>query len=158
MIKGSSAFIIEEFSKLIAEAILHFEKEGKIKDQSHKEFLKFESTVLIFWLFQKTDIFPPAIQKHILNEVHDQYFSKLKKHGYDFKMRQAVGDEFNQRYRTYNDVFENDTDLSGVGTKFVKFLSDKSKTELGIEDIFIPMYLIEKATPKLQEFRLVTHD
>lgn len=157
MIKGSSSFILEEFSTLINEAINHFEKEGKIKHQSHKEFLKFESTVLIFWLFQKTDIFPPTIQKLILDEVHNQYFSGLKKHGYNFKMRQAVSDEFNQKYSAYNDVYENNTDLSGIGAKFVKLLSEKSKTESEIKDIFIPMYLIEKATPKLQEFRSVTH-
>ena len=157
MIKGSSSFILEEFSTLISEAISHFEKEGKIQNQSHKEFIKFESTILIFWLFQKTDIFPPAIQKLILDEVHNQYFLGLKKHGYDFNMRQAVSDEFNQRYRAYNDVYENHNDLSGIGTKFVKFLSEKSETESEIKDIFIPMYLIEQATPKLKEFRSVTH-
>ena len=157
MIKASSAFILEEFATLINDAINHFEKEGKIKHPLHKEVLKFESTALIFWLFQKTDIFPATWHKLILNEMHNQYFSRLRKHGYDSKMRQAVCDDFNLRYKTYNASSENGTNLSGVGAKFVKFLTERSRADWDINDIFIPLYLLEKVTPKFKEFREVTH-
>jgi len=156
MIKVSSFFILEEFARIVNDAINHFEKEGKIKSPEHKEVLKFESTALIFWLFQKTDIFPELWHKLILDEIHNQYYSSLRKHGYDSKMRQTVCDDFNLRYKTYNDSFREDNDLSKLGAKFVKFLTERSKVDWDINDILIPLYLVEKVTPKFQEFREVT--
>ena len=156
MIKKSSSFILEEFAIIVNDAINHFEKEGKIKSSEYKEVLKFESTVLIFWLFQRTDIFPELWHKLILDEIHDQYYSRLKKHGYDSKMRQAVCDDFNLRYKTYNEVFQGDHDFSRIGAKFVSFLTERSKTELDVKNMLIPLYLVEKVTPKFQEFREVT--
>jgi len=156
MIKESSSFILEEFASIVNEAINHFEKEGKIKCLEHKEVLKFESTALIFWLFQKTDIFPESWHKLILDEIHNQYYYRLKKHGYDSKMRQIVCDDFNLRYKTYNDSFREDNDLSIIGAKFVKFLNERSKVDWDISDILIPLYLAKKVTPKFQEFREVT--
>ena len=60
MIKVSSSFILEEFAKIVNETIEHFEKEGQIKSPEQKEVLKFEATALVFWLFQKTGMFPEA--------------------------------------------------------------------------------------------------
>ncbi len=156
MIKASSSFILEEFARIINDAIDHFEKEGKIKSPENKEVLKFESTALIFWLFQKTEIFPELWHKLILDEIHNQYYSSLRKHGYDSKMRQTVCDDFNLRYKTYNDSFREYNDLSRIGAKFVKFLTGRSKVDWDINDILIPLYLVEKVTPKFQEFREVT--
>jgi len=142
MVKVSSSFILEEFARIINDAINHFEKEGKIKIPEHKEVLKFESTALIFWLFQKTNIFPELWHKLILDEIHNQYYSKLRKHGYDSNMRQTVCDNFNLRYKTYNDSFREGNDFSRVGAKFVTYLTEKSKVDLDIHDISIPLYLV----------------
>ncbi len=155
MIKVSSSFILEEFANIMNDAMNHYEKEGKIKSPVYKEALKFESTAFIFWLFQKTDIFPELWHKLILDEIHDQYYSRLRKHGYDSKMRQVVCDDFNLRYKTYTDVFREDQDLSKVGAKFVSFLTERSKADLDMKDMLIPLYLVEKVTPKFQEFREV---
>lgn len=156
MLEDSSSFILEEFSSIVNDAINHFEKEGKVKSPKHKEVLKFESIALIFWLFQKTDIFPGLWHKLILDEIHNQYYSKLRKHGYDNNMRQIICDDFNLRYKTYNDSFEDDHDLSRVGANFVKFLAERSKVDLDIQDIFIPLYLAKKVTPKFMEFQEFT--
>ena len=155
MVKVSSSFVLEEFAQIVNDAINHFEKEGQIMSIEQKELLKLEATVLLFWLFQKTDMFPELWHKLILDEIHDQYYSKLRKHGYDTKMRQAVCDDFNLRYKTYNEVFREDQDLSRVGAKFVSFLTERSKTEWNIKDILIPLYLVKKVTPKFEEFHEV---
>jgi len=137
MIKVSSSFILEEFARIVNDAINHFEKEGKIKSPQHKEVLKFESTALIFWLFQKADIFSELWHKLILDEIHNQYYLSLRKHGYDSKMRQTVCDDFNLRYKTYNDSFRENNDLSIVGAKFVRFLTCHVP---GNRYHFIPIY------------------
>jgi hypothetical protein len=155
MIKGSSSFILEEFALIVNETIEHFEKEGQIKSPKQKEILKFELTALVFWLFQKTDIFPELYHKLLLDEIHNQYYDRLKKHGYDFKMRQVVADDFNMRYKTYNESFGKHQDLSKVGAKFVHFLSERSKNDLDIKDIMVPLLLTEKLTPKFKEWREV---
>lgn len=155
MIKVSSSFILEEFAKIVNETIEHFEKEGQIKSPEQKEVLKFEATALVFWLFQKTGMFPEAWHNLLLDEIHNQYYERLRKHGYDSKMRQLVCDDFNLRYKTYNETFGEDQDLSRVGAKFARFLSERSKTDLDIKDMMIPLYLTQKLTPKFEEFREV---
>lgn len=153
MIKVSSAHILEEFANIIADAIDHFGKEGHIKSAEHKEILKFESTALLFWLFQKTDMFSKIWHKSILDEMHNQYYERLKKHGYDSKMRQSVCDDFNLRYKTYNEMFRKDDDLSKIGTRFVSFANGRAKINLDVKDVLIPLYLAKKVTPKFEEFR-----
>jgi len=155
MIKGSSSFILEEFAVIINEIIEHLEKEDQIKSSEQKEVLKFELMALVFWFFQKTDVFSETWHKLLLDEIHNQYYARLKKHGYDFKMRQIVCDDFNLRYKTYNEIFSEDKDLAKVGTKFVRFLSERSKTDLDIRDMMIPLLLTEKLTPKFKEWREV---
>jgi len=155
MIKGSSSFILEEFALIVNETIEHFEKEGQIKSPEQKEVLKFELTALVFWLFQKTDMFPEFYHKLLLDEIHKQYYDRLRKHGYDFNMRQVVADDFNMRYKTYNESFGNDQDLTKVGAKFVRFLSERSNTDLDIKDMMMPLLLTEKLTPKFKEWREV---
>lgn len=155
MIAASSTFILEKFACVINDAIKHFENKGKIKSPAHKEVLKFESIVFIIWLFQKTDIFPELLHKLILDEIHDQYYSNLQKNGYSSSMRQTVCDDFNLRYNAYNDILRESNDLSRVGAKFVKFLTERSKVEFDLQDVLIPLYLAEKVGPKFQEFREV---
>lgn len=155
MIRDSSSFILEEFAKIIAETVEHFEREEQIKTPEQKEVMKFEATALVFWLFQKTDMFPGLYHKLLLDEIHKQYYNRLKKHGYDFNMRQTVCDDFNLRYKTYNEAFGKDQDLSQVGAKFVWFLSERSKSELDIKDMMIPLLLTKKLTPKFKEWREV---
>ena len=155
MIKGSSSFILKEFAVLVDETIEHFEKEGQIKSPEQKEVLKFELTALVFWFFQKTDMFPGLYHKLLLDEIHKQYYDRLRKHGYDFKMRQIVADDFNLRYKTYSEALGKDQDLAKVGAKFIRFLSDRSKTDLDIKDMMVPLLLTEKLTPKFKEWREV---
>lgn len=155
MIKVSSSFILEEFAKIVNETVEHFEKEGQIKSPEQKEVLKFEGTALVFWLFQKTDIFPKVQHNLLLDEIHNQYYERLRKHDYNSKMRQLVCDDFNFRYKTYNDAMKEDQDFSRVNAKFVGFLSDRSKTDWNVKDLLIPLYLTKKVAPKFKEFREV---
>ena len=155
MIKGSSSFILEEFALIVNETIENFEKEGQIKSSEQKEVLKFELTALVFWLFQKTDMFPELYHKLLLDEIYKQYYDRLRKYGYNFKMRQVVADDFNMRYKIYNKSFSKDQDLAKVGAKFVRFLSERSKTDLDVKDMIIPLLLTEKLTPKFKEWREV---
>lgn len=152
MIKVSSSFILKEFANVIAETIEHFEKERQIKTPEQKEIIKFEATALVFWLFQKTDIFPELYHKLLLDEIHKQYYNRLRKHGYDFNMRQIVCDDLNLRYKTYAEAFGDDQDLSRVDAKFVCFLSERSKTKWDIRDIMVPLLLTKKLAPKFQEW------
>src|SRR3989344_1736482 len=124
MVMASTSFILEEFAIIINETIENFEKTGQIKSSVEKEVLKFELTALAFWLFQTTDVFPEAWYKLLLDEVHNQYFERLRKHGYDFKMRQLVCDDFILRNKTYNDIMRENQDFSRVGARFVRFLTE----------------------------------
>ncbi|MBU4339067.1 hypothetical protein KKD57_05975 [Patescibacteria group bacterium] len=153
MIKGSSSFIIEEFAKIVAETIEHFKKEGKIKTPEKKEVLKFEATALVFWLFRGATMFEKTWHRLLLDEIHHQYYKQLRKRGYDFKLRQIVNDDFNLRYKTYDDALGDDNDFAKVGIKFVRFLSERSKTDLDVTDMMIPLCLTKKLTPKFEEWK-----
>lgn len=155
MIKISSSFILEEFANIVNDTIDHLEKEAKIKTPLHKEVLKFESTALVFWLFRGSDLFPEVIHKLTLDEIHNQYFDRLKKHGYDRKLVQTVCDDFTTRYKTYDKFVNNRDDFVKVGTNFARFVSERSKTDLDITEIITPGELIERATAKFKEFREV---
>lgn len=152
MIKGSSSFILEEFANIVNDTIVHLEKDGRIKTPLHKEVLKFESTALVFWLFRGSSIFPEPLHKLTLDEMHGQYYARLKKRGYDRNAVQAVCDDLNLRYRTYDKCTDNADDFVKVGTNFAKFVSKRSKTDLDATEIMIPGELIERATAKFKEF------
>lgn len=152
MIRGSSSFILEEFANIVNDTIIRLEKDGRIKTPLHKEVLKFESTALVFWLFRGSAIFPEPIHKLTLDEMHDQYYARLKKHGYDRGAVQAVCDDLNLRYRTYDKFTDSADDFVKVGTNFAKFVSERSKTDLDATEIMIPGELIERATVKFKEF------
>lgn len=160
MIKASSVVILEEFAEIVSDTINHLEKEGQIKSPLHKEVLKVESTALLFWLFQRTDIFPELLHKLILDEIHNLYFLQLKKHGYMSKMAQAIADDFNLRYRTYNEslVGDYDYDLARIGVKFISFVDERAKVDSGTNDLLIPAYLSNKVVPKFKKFREVVKD
>lgn len=152
MIKDSSSFILEEFSKIVMNTVKYFEEEGQIKSNTQKELLKFEAMILIFWIFQKTTIFEKLWHKLLLDEIHNQYYDGLKRSGYDSKMRELVSNDINLRYRTYNEAFGSEHDLTKVGIKFVRFLSERSKTELDVKDMLIPLHLNEELIPKFKEW------
>jgi len=155
MTRVSSEFILEEFANVVNDTINHLEKEGQIKTPLHKEVLKFESTALIFWLFRNTHIFEKTWHRLLLDEIHHQYYEQLRKRGYDFKLRQIVNDDFNLRYKTYDKFTDNADDFVKIGTAFARFVSERSKTDLDATEIMIPVKLIEKVTPKFEEFRNV---
>jgi len=155
MIKVSSLFILDEFANVVNNTINRLEKDGRIKTPLHKEVLKFESTALVFWLFRESSIFPELLHKLILDEMHDQYYVRLKKRGYDRNAVQAVCDDLNLRYKTYDKFIDSDDDFVKVGTNFAKFVSERSKTDLDVTEIIIPAELTEKITSKFKEFRKV---
>lgn len=148
-------FILEELENIINDAINRLEKGGRIKNPHHKEALKFESTAFVFWLFLRSNTFPSLVHKLILDEMHNQYFLNLKKHGYDRNSRQAVCDDFNLRYKIYNKFADDTDDFVRIGTNFARFVSERSKTDFDAMEIMIPCELIEPTTQKINEFREV---
>lgn len=155
MIRTSSSFILEEFANIVNDIINRLEKSGRIKSPLHKEVLKFESTALVFWLLRGSNIFPEPLHKLTLDEMHDQYYARLKKHGYDRNAVQIVCDDLNLRYRTYDKFTDSANDFVKVGTNFAKFVSERSKTDLDATEIMIPAELLEQTTAKFKEFREV---
>lgn len=153
MIRANASFVLGEFATIINDTIEHFQDKGQIKSLEQKEVLKFELTAFVFWLFQTTNIFPEIWHKLLLDEIHNQYFDRLRKHGYDFEMRQLVCQDFILRNKAYNDIMREDEDFSRVGAKFVRFLTERSKTDWDIKNMMIPLYITEKLTPKFKEFR-----
>ena len=153
MIRTGSSFILEEVAEIVNSTINRLEKDGRIKTPLHKEVLKFESTALIFWLFRGSNIFPEPLHKLTLDEMHDQYYARLKKHGYDRNAVQAVCDDLNLRYQTYDKFTQNADDFVKVGTSFERFVSERSKTDLDATEIMIPAELIEKTKLKFNMWR-----
>jgi len=153
MIRTNSLFILEEFANIVNDTISRLEKGGRIKTPLHKEVLKFESTALVFWLFRGSSIFPEPLHKLTLDEMHDQYYARLKKHGYDRNAVQAVCDDLNLRYQTYDKFTQNADDFVKVGTSFERFVSERSKTDLDATEIMIPAELIEKTKLKFNMWR-----
>lgn len=155
VIKENSSFILEKFANIVNDTINRLEKDGQIKTPLHKEVLKFESTALVFWLFRGSDIFLEPLHKLTLDEIHNQYYAHLKKHGYDRNAVQSVCDDLNLRYRTYDKFTSSADDFVKVGTNFARFVSERSKTDLDVTEIIIPGELIERTTAKFKEFREV---
>ena len=143
--------MLDELVEIVNSTINHIEKDGRIKTPLHKEVLKFESTALVFWLFRGSNIFPEVLHRLTLDEIHNQYFSLLKKHGYDRSAVQAVSDDFTVRYKTY-DKFMSKDNFSKIGTKFARFVSERSKTDLDTTETMIPVELMEKTTAKFKVF------
>lgn len=151
MIKTGSSLLLAYFAEIVNSTINRLEKNGRIKTPLHKEVLKFESTALVFWLFRESDVFPELLHKLTLDEVHQQYFTQLKKHGYDRAMVQAVCDDFTVRYKTYDKFVSNQNDFGKVGTSFARFVSEKAKTGLDATETMISLELMEKTTLKFKE-------
>ena len=151
MIKTSASLLLRDFAEIVNNTINQLEKEGRIKTPLHKEVLKFESTALVFLLFRESDVFPEMLHRLTLDEMHQQYFTLLKKHGYDKHKVQAICDDFNARYKTYDKFVSNRNDFVKVGTNFASFVSEKAKTELDMTETMIPLELVEKATLKFKE-------
>ena len=85
MIRTSYSFILKESAKIIGKVVDHFSKEGHIKSELHQEVLKLELTAALFWFLQRSGIFPEVIMILLLSDMHNQYYSRLRKHGYDSK-------------------------------------------------------------------------
>ncbi len=155
MIKVSSINILQDFLEIGQDCVENFKEGNLINKPEQEEMLKFESHALSFWFFQRTSIFPKEIKVLFLDEIHNQYYKSLKRNKYTTELVQAVCDNLNLRYRTYDEAlgFNGEFNLIKVGTKFVKFLSDDTKDNLGPEYLIIPSYLIDKLTCKIEEIR-----
>jgi hypothetical protein len=154
-LRKNADFVLFEFTKIINSAIDKFEKEGLVQKSLQKEVLKFESTALLFWLFQKTDIFSETWHMLLLDEIHAQYYDRLRKNGYKFEMRQLVADDFNIRYRSYNKIFHEDGDMVRIGITFIKFFNERSKSNLKIEQMNLPLYLTDIASQEFREWKTI---
>lgn len=154
-VKRSSEFILEEFAVIVNNKIIRLEKEHQVKSPLHKEALKFESTALVLWLFRGNSIFPEPLRTSILDEVHNQYYRVLKRHGYNSNAVQAICDDLNLRYRTYDNFNRSTMDLEKIVIAFLKFVDQKSGTGLDVREILIPAELIKSAADKIKEFHKV---
>jgi hypothetical protein len=155
--KKIAALVLEEFAKTVNSTVEDIEKAGRIKNAAFKEMLKFESLAFLLWLFQDTSFAPEPMQRVLLDEIHSQYFARLRKHGYDGKLIQTVCDEFAFRYQIYEEVYRPNRNLAGVGSRFVRFLAENSKTEPSLIDIDIPIQLTMKVKPQFDMFRKILH-
>lgn len=155
MIKVGSLRLLEDFAQIVNDTISDLEKEGRIKNSLHKEVLKFESTAIVFWFFRFQDLFGEPLQRLTLDEVHQQYFNRLKKNGYGREQVQAICNKLNERYKLYDAHFGDAETFSGVGTNFVRFVSEDSKTELDATYMTIPVELMERTRQKLNEHRKI---
>ena len=90
LLRENANFILLDFAEIIDSTLTKFEEAGLIETPLQKEVLKFEITAFVFWLFQKTDVFSELWHTLLLDEVHNQYYDRLKKHGYRFEVRQLV--------------------------------------------------------------------
>jgi len=155
MIKAGATLFLQNFAQIVNDIISNLEKDGRIKSPLHKEVLKFESTAIIFWFFRFQDLFGEPLQRLTLDEMHQQYFSHLKKNGYSGEHAQTICDDLNLRYRTYDKFTDGADDFVKVGTNFANFVSERSKTDWDATEVMIPIELIKLATAKFKEFREV---
>ncbi len=155
IIRISSAYILVEFVLIVNEMLVQFKDNHLVNNLYAKEILKFESISLQFWLFSNCNILPEPyqpLQKMILDEMHDQYYSALKRQGYTRELVQAVCEDFNKRYETYNDSCS-DVDFARVGSKFLYFVCERSECERELEDLTIPLYLIQLTSERIVTLR-----
>ena len=152
MVRVNSTCILQDLLEIINETTQHFKNELKINSMDEEEMIKFEATAMTFWIFQKTIMFPEIIHRLLLDEIHDQYYKRLKKSGYNSKLIQAVCDNFNLRYKAYNEAVDSDNMLY---LKFAEFLAKDLKIKSKLEYSMIPIYLIEKLELKFEEIRNV---
>ena len=158
LIRKNADFILLEFAEIADQTINKFQKENLIETPLQKEFLKFEITAFLFWMFQKTDVFSELWHKLLLDEIHNQYYDRLRKNGYKFEMRQLVANDFNTRYQTYNKIFNEDRGMVRIGAAFVRFLNERSESDINIEQMNIPLYLTDQVTRRFAEWKTILED
>ena len=155
IIRISSAYFLKEFALIIDEMLVKFKDNHLVSNLPSKEILKFESISLQFWLLSNCNILSEPLQplqKMILDEMHDQYYSALKRQGYTRELVQAVCEDFNKRYETYNDSCS-DVDFARVGSKFLSFVCERSECERELEDLTISLYLIQLTSERIVTLR-----
>mgnify|MGYP001608235747 CR=1 FL=1 len=156
MVKKGSTFVLTDLLGIINEMIERLREEGRIKSPLHETILKMESTALVFWLLRWDAVFPEPIQRMTLDEVHQQYFSNLKKHaGMDSQEVQNICDELNHIYKTYDGFMYSSEDFAKIGTEFAKSVSVGAKTELDATEMTIPIELMDRTRSKFDEYREV---
>jgi hypothetical protein len=155
MIKAGATLLLEDFARIVNDEISTLEKDNRIKSPLHKEVLKFESTAIAFWFFRFEDLFPESLQRLTLDEVHQQYFDRLKKGGYSREQVRLICDKLNERYKLYDALFEDKETFAGIGTNFAKFVSEDSGTELDATEITIPISLMDATKVMLAEHRKI---
>ena len=155
MIKAGATLLLTDFARIIDDTITGLEKEGCIKSPLHKEVLKFESTAIAFWFFRFEDLFSEPLQRLTLDEVHQQYFDRLKKGGYSREQVRLICDKLNERYKLYDTLFADKETFVGIGTNFAKFVSEDAGTELDATEITIPIDLMDATKTMLAEHRKI---
>lgn len=155
MIKVGSTVILEDFVQIVDDTLSRLEKEGHIKSPLHRAVLWFESMAIVLWFFRFEDLFSEPLQRLTLDEVHQQFFTGLKKNGGSRELVKSACDKLNERYKTYDALFANAETFVGISTHFVRYVSDDAGTELDATEMMIPLELTEKATLKFDEIREV---
>ncbi len=152
MIKAGASQVLVDFALIVNDTIVSLESEGRIKSPIHKEVLKFECTAFVFWFFRWNNVFAEPMQRLTLDEVHQQYFSTLKRNGYSSQQVEMVCDDFNHRYKTYDEFVNKAEDFVQVGTCFARFVSERAETQLDLTESIIPVELIDRVTLKFKEY------
>lgn len=156
MIKKGASFVLTDLLEIVNNTVEQLRKEGRIKSPLHETVLKMESTALVFWFLRWNDIFPEPIQRMTLDEVHQQYFASLKKHGgLDRHEVKKVCGELNHIYKTYDGFVHSPNDFVKIGTEFAKSVSTGAKTELDLTESVVPIDLIEQVRSKFKKYREV---
>lgn len=155
MIKAGAMLLLEDFARIVNDAISNLEKDGRIKSPLHREVLKFESTAVAFWFFRFEDLFFEPLQRLTLDEMHQQYFARLKKNGYTREQVKLICDKLNERYKLYDALFADKETFAGIGTNFARFVSEDAGTELDATEITIPIELMDATKTMLTEHRKI---
>lgn len=155
MIKAGATLLLEDFARIVNDTISRLEKDGHIKSLLHKEVLKFESTAIAFWFFRFEDLFSEPLQRLTLDEVHQQYFDRLKKGGYNREQVRLICGKLNERYKLYDALFADKETFARIGTNFARFVSEDAGTELDATEIIIPVGLMDATKVMLNEHRKI---
>jgi len=151
----SSTFILEEIAQTVIAVVNDVEKEAPLKDERLKEFLKFEATILSFWLLKRSDIFPGRLHQIMLDEVHQQYYKALRKKKYNLEMLRKIANDINRRYRVYDGVKNDENATTELALDFTGFLTENTETKINLEVMIVPISIISQMTQKIETWRAV---
>ncbi len=148
------ALVVSSELALIAHNVV-LENESEVNPWSgkFKEVFKFESMAYLLWYLRINPIYTDKLTNHLfLDLVHEEYFSAYKRNGYNFEQRSSISDLLNDRYREYDNIF-NDDNEPVIGSAFAQHLSDSSDEQLNLENALLVVELREKEAMFIKKLR-----